>query len=182
VFHNTITDLIGNIAGGFVQPPGFPFPIPTTATAANNGSAISDGFEIDSRFALSARTNVRANYAYLNAQQNHQEAEFSPRNHVNVTLDSAFTKRFTGYAAMHYVDSSYERSFTPGTVKLGSYIDVDAKLGYKLSGSVNPWEFAIAATNVFNVPHYEMPNVMLGSAPTAAAIPRRAWLELSGGW
>jgi len=182
LFHDTITDLLGDILGGFVQPPGFPFPIPTTATTTNNASAIAQGFELDGRLALNARTNLRANYSYLDTQMNRHQAEFSPRNHVNVSVDSQLTRRINGYVGMRYVDSNVERTFTAAPVTIGSYVDFDGKLGYKLADKNHPWEIAVTATNLFNVPHMEMPNVPVNGQPTAAAIPRRVWLQLSGNW
>ena len=182
VFHNSMTKLISTVVGGYVQPPGYPFPIPTTATETNRGSATADGFEIDSRFPIAKRVNARINYAYLNTSMNGGRAELSPRNHINASLDSALTKRLSAYAAMHYVDSDFVQSFTPNRMNIASYVDVDAKLGYKVGGAGKPWEVAVAATNVFNKPHLEMPNIVLNGAPTSAAIPRRVWLQLSGGW
>jgi len=182
VFHNSITKLLTSTPGGFVQPPGFPFPIPTTATEVNQGSATADGFEIDSRFKLGNRVDARVNYSYLNTLKDGSRVELSPRNHVNASLDSSLTKRLSGYLAMHFVDSDFGQSFTPTRVNISSYIDFDAKLGYKIGSSSKPWEVAVAATNLFNQPHIEMPNVPVNGQPTSAAIPRRAWLEVSGGW
>ena len=181
-FHNTITDLISTVVGGYVQPPGYPFPIPTTSSTANVGSATEDGVELDSRFVIFKRVNARINYAYLNALKDDSRAELSPRNHVNASLDTTVFRRVSAYLAMHYVDSDFVESYTPTRENIPSYVDFDAKVGYKFGGKDKPWELAVAATNVFNVPHQEVPQVLIDGQPSTAAIPRQTWLELSGGF
>ena len=76
----------------------------------------------------------------------------------------------------------YPRELHPARENIASYVDFDAKVGYKLGGPAKSWEIAIAATNLFNVPHLEIPEIPVNGQPSTAPIPRRTWLELSGGF
>lgn len=178
LFYNKISDMLSQIPTQFDSNG-----VPTVITALNAKGAHAAGLEIESEMRLSPRNKILLNYAYQDAVDTlGSRIDFTPVHKFNASITSSHNKRWELFLGMHYVSSSVFHTAS-SLLKVQPYTRVDARFGYKLGKSNNPWTLSLVATNLFDDRHYEFPLTSGPSTtPQVAQLRRSLYIALSGGF
>lgn len=184
LYDNHITDVIETAPLQFAPSPPFPPGIPTNLSYENTGSARAAGFELEGSFPVAKEIHGLANYSYENAKYGNGKAvDLSPHNKVNLVLQSEWRSPWSAYTAIHYVGSSrYNNNNVGSPLPNRAYTTMDAGVGYRIGSEGRPLEISIAATNLLDDHHREMPDVptTLEDAPQSAPQSRTLWAMIGG--
>jgi outer membrane receptor for ferrienterochelin and colicin len=179
LFDNATSDIIVALPVQFASAP-YPTYLPTKIEYENEGSARSEGLEIEGGMPLPGGWTSLANYSYQYVTNDDgQPEDLSPHHMVNLVLQSAQQRRFAVYFAGHFVGST-----TSDSHNLRSYMTVDGRLAYRLGHSDGAWTAAVAATNLLNDQHEEYYDTPGPNSADNIAVPaqRTVRIELSGSY
>lgn len=183
-YDNWAHDLIQFVATQFAPSPPFPPDIETGVGLMNIGQAHVRGVEFESEYRLAQGVKAIFNYSYEDARDSNGQllALAPPYSTANFAIRADLPNRFTGWLSVHSVGSTSEPGETPSyNQSVGSYTQVDARIGYRFGPKDQPMYFSVGATNLFNDGHYEYPQQdgIIG-VPTAARIGRTYWVMIDG--
>ena len=180
-FQNRVSGLMTYTALSFF--PGTP--VPSLLIRSNGPEAHADGVEIEYETSFGHSLSGFANYSYQNDYQDgYGPVDLSPHNKINIGVTLRQVGRVSASLIGHYVSSSiYHPDYSPVSVVVSPYGTADGQISYRLGQERHSVVVSLAATNLFDNHHSELPQTM-GFGPFAQSAPelRTVWMSASGSY